>query len=159
MANTRISVRNAAAVIVAVVAALAGLAYFQHSSQFPRETEQLLDEYDFVIVGGGSAGSVLANRLTENANWTVLLLEAGGHENIMSDIPVMLALLQKGNLDWSYLTEPQETACLAMVDNKCSWPRGKVTFQVCRCLLWSRDDGWRGEYDSIVPLHGAGIEN
>ena len=70
-------------------------------------------EYDFIIVGGGSAGAVLANRLSEISNWKVLLLEAGGQETELSDIPAQANDLQLGPLDWKYKTEPQPgRACI-----------------------------------------------
>ncbi|XP_035775487.1 glucose dehydrogenase [FAD, quinone]-like isoform X3 [Anopheles albimanus] len=86
-----------------------------------------LDEYDFVIVGAGSAGSVLANRLSENPDWKVLLLEAGGDPPMESEIPVMLGFLQNSPVDWVYhATSRNDRACRASGAKGCFWPRGKM---------------------------------
>lgn len=74
--------------------------------------------YDFIVIGGGSAGAVVANRLSEVDDWNVLLLEAGGDETETSDVPALAAFLQLSELDWQYKTEPQSTACLGMVDKR-----------------------------------------
>jgi choline dehydrogenase len=85
---------------------VAAIAYYHYDVFDPENrvfnTQQIGHAYDFIIVGGGSAGSVLANRLTEVEGWNVLLLEAGGHENEISDVPILSLYLHKSKLDWRY---------------------------------------------------------
>lgn len=79
----------------------------------------LLAEYDFIVIGAGSAGAVIANRLTEVEEWNVLLIEAGGDETILGQVPAMAADLQLSERDWQYKTEvlPGQ-ACLAMENQR-----------------------------------------
>lgn len=67
-------------------------------------------------MGGGSAGAVMANRLSENPHTKVLLIEAGGKENLVTDIPLAAAMLQQTPIDWAYQTEPQEAACFGLIN-------------------------------------------
>uniref|UniRef100_A0A1B6C821 Glucose-methanol-choline oxidoreductase N-terminal domain-containing protein n=3 Tax=Clastoptera arizonana TaxID=38151 RepID=A0A1B6C821_9HEMI len=104
-------------------------------------------EYDFIIIGGGSAGAVLANRLSEISNVSVLLLEAGGEEVILSDLPLAYAALQLSSMDWQYKTEPSDTFCLGMNNKRCNWPRGKVIggTSVLNAMLYVRGNAM--DYD------------
>ena len=65
-------------------------------------------EHDYIIVGAGSAGCVLANRLSENPNTRVLLLEAGGQDDYFwIHVPVgYLYTINNPKTDWCYKTEP-----------------------------------------------------
>ncbi|HVJ53382.1 MAG TPA: choline dehydrogenase [Aliidongia sp.] len=80
--------------------------------------------YDYVIVGAGSAGCVLANRLTEDSSVKVLLLEAGDRDtNPFIHMPAgYVALMRSGSVDWGYHTEPQKN----LAGRTLFWPRGKV---------------------------------
>lgn len=71
---------------------------------------------------------MIASRLSEISNWTILLLEAGGDENEVSDVPALAVYTQLSELDWKYQTSVSNTSgyCLAMIGDKCNWPRGKV---------------------------------
>ncbi|XP_077299158.1 glucose dehydrogenase [FAD, quinone] isoform X1 [Arctopsyche grandis] len=138
------------------------IAFFQYEMMDPEsrvadtESDELLKEYDFIVVGSGSAGAVLANRLTEMENWNVLLLEAGGDETEISDVPLLAAYLQLSKLDWKYKSEPQGTACLAMEGGRCNWPRGKVLggSSVLNYMLYLR--GNHKDYDMWETLGNPG---
>ena len=81
-------------------------------------------DYDYIIVGAGSAGCVLANRLSENSANRVLLLEAGGPDrHPFIHMPAGLAkLIGIDRINWSYETEPQQE----LDGRRLYWPRGKV---------------------------------
>jgi GMC oxidoreductase len=98
---------------------VAAIAYFQYEEFVDPEmktinvpSEALLPEYDFIVIGSGSAGAVVAARLSEVENWNILLLEAGGDETEISDVPLMAGYLQLSKLDWQYKSEPSGKFCL-----------------------------------------------
>ncbi|XP_060518439.1 glucose dehydrogenase [FAD, quinone]-like [Cylas formicarius] len=102
----------------------------QDNSELVNVTDSTLYDYgtyDFIIVGGGSAGAVLANRLSEINQWNVLLLEAGGNDSDFSIIPAMMNYLWNSEMNWAYSTTPQSNLCLGFgTGNRCPHPAGKV---------------------------------
>jgi choline dehydrogenase-like flavoprotein len=80
--------------------------------------------YDYIVVGIGTAGAVVASRLSENPNNKVLALEAGGPETVVSDITVM-AGKDPQNAMWEYRTTKQKYACHSEKDNGCAIINGK----------------------------------
>ena len=81
-------------------------------------------EFDYIIVGSGSAGAVLARRLSEDPKVSVLLLEAGGDDDDTAEIqvPAAASMLQKKEIDWQFQTCPQRET----YNRVHNWPRGKV---------------------------------
>lgn len=84
----------------------------------------MVDRYDFIVIGAGSAGCALANRLTENPAHRVLLLEAGGRDhNPWLHIPVgYYRTIFNDKYNWGYQTEPEPE----LENRQIAWPRGRV---------------------------------
>ena len=101
---------------------------------------------DYVIVGAGSAGCVLANRLCADTRCRVLLLEAGGRDRgLPIRIPAAFGKLFKTEVDWNYTTAPEP----GLDGRELYWPRGKVLggCSSINAQMWVRGhgldyDGW-----------------
>lgn len=121
-----------------------------------------MSEYDYIVVGAGTAGCVIAARLSEDADRRVLLLEAGGDDTSVENVHVPPAwpALWGTEVDWAYETTPQPgTGNLPH-----NWPRGKVlggssSINAMVYLRGHRHDfeGWAAggatgwDYEGVLP--------
>ncbi|EZA54185.1 Glucose dehydrogenase [acceptor] [Ooceraea biroi] len=138
------------------------------SLQFLNQNQRYIDEvrniipqrnavYDFVVVGAGTAGITVAARLSEIPNVKVLLIEAGSHENLFMNIPLITSFLQlDNNVTWKYRSKPSDRYCLGMNDNRCNLPRGRVLggSSVLNYMIASR--GIAEDYDRWAEMGNEG---
>jgi choline dehydrogenase len=110
-----------------------------------------LSEFDYIVVGAGSAGCVLANRLSVDGMTRVLLLEAGGRDSAPAvHTPALFGTLFNTEMDWAYRTVPQSgTGARVWI------PRGRMLggSSSMNAMVYIR--GNRGDYDSWAADHGA----
>src|SRR5205823_83749 len=98
---------------------------------------------DFIIIGAGSAGAAIANSLTENGRYQVLLLEAGGETHPLSRVPVSFArFINRPGVNWLYESEPEP----ATGGRNIPVPRGKMLggSSAINGMVWVR--GQRQDY-------------
>lgn len=112
------------------------------------------DVVDYIVVGAGSAGSVVAGRLSENSQTRVALLEAGGSDrNIFISMPAgFLQLMETGEVDWGYATIPQRN----LGGRRIHSPRGKVLggSSSVNGMVYVRGD--RSDFDHWAQLGNRG---
>jgi choline dehydrogenase len=112
-----------------------------------------MQQFDYVIIGAGSAGCVLANRLTASGQNTVLLLEAGGEDKDMNiSIPAAFPKLYKSKNDWAYHSTPSG----ALKQRSLFLPRGKTLggSSSINAMIYMR--GNRSDYDAWAAAGNTG---
>lgn len=123
-----------------------------------------MKEYDFIIVGSGPGGCVLANRLSENPKWNVLLIEAGTVETFFQNIPFAAPFQILTKYNWGYKAERQDDSGFGIINQQVAYPRGKGLggSSIINGMLYTRgaksdfdrwasfgNKGW--SYDEILP--------
>ncbi|XP_053676056.1 glucose dehydrogenase [FAD, quinone]-like [Anopheles nili] len=117
----------------------------------------LLDSYDFIVVGAGPAGCVLANRLTEDPAVSVLLLEIGrGEIPLFTDAPLVGPFLASTSYNFGYETEKQRHGCLGLRGGRCSWAHGRGVggSSIINNVIFTR--GNRRDYDGWAKAGNTG---
>jgi choline dehydrogenase len=109
--------------------------------------------FDYIIVGAGSSGCVLANRLSADPLCRVLLIEAGGEpDSNLATVPGAATKLQGSKFDWAYTTTPQKQ----LFDRRIAYPRGRAVggTSVLNLMMYVR--GNRGDYDRWEAMGNPG---
>jgi choline dehydrogenase len=112
------------------------------------------NRFDFIVVGAGSAGCVLANRLSADARHRVLLLEAGGRDwNPFIHMPAGIAkLVGNRSIDWQFQTEPEP----ALAGRSLYWPRGRVLGGSSSINAMCYTRGQPADYDGWAQAGASG---
>jgi choline dehydrogenase len=108
-------------------------------------------EADYIVVGAGSSGAVVAARLSEDPSVSVLLLEAGAPDTALElHVPAAFKKLFRGSYDWNYDTVPQA----ALEERTVYWPRGKTLggSSSLNAMMWVR--GFAADYDEWADAAG-----
>ncbi|KAL7296389.1 hypothetical protein TKK_0010402 [Trichogramma kaykai] len=114
------------------------------------------DTYDFIVVGAGSAGCVLANRLSEIEQWKILLLEAGEEELKVAEVPGLMSVLSKSSIDYDYKLQPESSELCQNHPPACTEPRGKVMGGTSTINGQAYVRGSKHDYDNWEKLGNPG---
>ena len=128
----------------------------QFSEDEPPDAKKVLREYDFIVVGAGSADCVVANRLSEISDWNALLIEASDKQNYLMDIPLIANLMSLTNANWGYKKVPNGKFRLSMKNEQCLYHRGKVMGRTSTFNFMAATRGNRRNYDRWEEMGNPG---
>ncbi|CAG9764955.1 unnamed protein product [Ceutorhynchus assimilis] len=110
--------------------------------------------FDFIVVGAGTAGGIVANRLSES-NFKVLLVEAGHQDPDTASVPGLSSYFFTTPLDWGYNTTEEDKICLATIDKRCIYPRGKMWGGTSSLNGNGYSRGTKWDYDAWAEIVGS----
>ncbi|XP_015907095.2 glucose dehydrogenase [FAD, quinone]-like [Parasteatoda tepidariorum] len=116
-------ITSTASGLLAIPALIPSLKKQKHS---PNTASDVKKSYDYVIIGAGSAGSVLANRLSANPCVSVVVLEAGSTPPILTEIPSAERFFVHSSIDWDFESVPQQRSGQNLKERKVRYASGKV---------------------------------
>lgn len=126
----------------------------QTGPPIPPEPE-LLTCYDYVVVGAGSAGSVVANRLSANKTYSVLLLEAGDEPTKNLYVPFFSFMSANESNSWQFYTVSQTNGCLSFPDRKAPMTQGKLLGGTSGINSMSYVRGHKADFDNWKENYSA----
>ncbi|XP_013099182.2 neither inactivation nor afterpotential protein G isoform X1 [Stomoxys calcitrans] len=137
-------------IVLALLAGLVSMLWFVIASLLEEKVPVLTPgEYifDYVVVGAGSSGSVVASLLSKHSKSTILLVEAGDRFGFLSKIPLLTTFQQKGVNDWSFLSTRQAHSSRGLEEERQCLPRGKGLGGSAQLNYMLHFDGYEGDFE------------
>ncbi|CAH0564422.1 unnamed protein product [Brassicogethes aeneus] len=99
----------------------------KNAGRYRPKSDEVQDygSFDYIVIGAGTAGCVIANRLSEIEDVHILLLEAGKKSSVINEMPALYGLASSSDYNWGFYSTPQKYGCQGFTNHSCACPRGR----------------------------------